>query len=207
MRRATELDGLLDGERPMSRTVLLGQREPSRHLTRAQLPRSLPLEQHHTINRALEARKRAQQCGFARAVRTDQRQHLTGSCAEAHLLDHPLIAELAGQVARFNQLAHCRPRPSSHRKHGPPTSAVMIPTGSSSGAATLRAALSASNNSSAPDSAATGINRAWPVPTSERAMCGAISPTNPTIPLAATAAAVTRLAATTIAARAWPSGR
>jgi hypothetical protein len=53
MWRAAKLDGLLDGERPVFRAILLGQRQPPGHLTRPQLPGGVPFQQDYAIRRAL----------------------------------------------------------------------------------------------------------------------------------------------------------
>ena len=50
---------------------------------------------------------------------------------------------------------------SSHRKNGPPISAVMTPTGSSTGAMTVRDSTSQPTRNAAPKSADAGSTRRW----------------------------------------------
>ena len=66
----------------------------------------------------------------------------------------------------------------------------MMPTGISAGARAVRATVSASSSSSAPNRALAGSRRRWSGPTSSRMMWGTISPTKPMSPEKATAAAV-----------------
>ena len=80
----------------------------------------------------------------------------------------------------------------------------MTPTGSSSGAAMVRARSSASKSKRAPKRALAGMSSRCRAPTRSRATCGETSPTKPIMPPAATPAAVARLAATTTTTRNRP---
>src|SRR5919201_2251230 len=81
-------------------------------------------------------------------------------------------------------------RKSSHRKTGPPITAVMMPTGNSTGANAVRATRSQMIRNAAPNSAAPGSARRWPAPTISRTRCGTMMPTNGTGPPSDTAAPV-----------------
>ena len=60
-----------------------------------------------------------------------------------------------------------------------------MPTGSSSGAMTMRAATSVQTTSTPPSSAATGSTFLWSEPTKSRVKCGTMRPTKPIVPLTA----------------------
>src|SRR4051794_34808243 len=79
-------------------------------------------------------------------------------------------------------------------KYGAPIRAVSSPAGIWAGAITVRPSVSATLTSSAPSRTATGTTRECREPTSERARCGAIRPTNPTMkPTLAAAGVITFL--------------
>src|SRR5690606_39137883 len=92
---------------------------------------------------------------------------------------HHLAAIANAQLARLQNAHDDRPvRASNNRKHGAPTNAVTTPSGSSI-PATLRARVSVSNRNAAPNSRLTGNSRETSAPTSKRATCGTIRPTQP----------------------------
>ena len=83
-----------------------------------------------------------------------------------------------------------RLRINSHRKNGPPTSAVITPTGSSSGDMTVRAPTSHTTRKAAPKHAEAGSTTRWSEPTSKRTRCGMTMPMKPIGPANETAAPV-----------------
>ena len=89
-----------------------------------------------------------------------------------------------------------RARANSHRKNGVPMSAVSTPGGTSM-VAMVRHSVSTASRNAAPSSMASGSSRPKSGPTSRRAACGIRSPTQPMMPLTATAAAVISVAAAT----------
>src|SRR5204863_375821 len=103
------------------------------------------------------------------------------------------VARRAGVAAR--QVAHGDDQLTLHRrsrkaKRGTPTSAVTMPTGSSRGATTVRARVSAVVRRIPPARNAVGNRVRCSRPHRRRHTCGTISPTNPITPATATAAAV-----------------
>ncbi|ABA50457.1 hypothetical protein BURPS1710b_3207 [Burkholderia pseudomallei 1710b] len=94
----------------------------------------------------------------------------------------------------------------SATKNAPPSPAVTMPIGRSSGAASVRAARSAHTSSAAPLNPATGNSRACSAPTSRRHRCGVTSPTKPIAPLTATIAPVANDAITNTSRRIRATG-
>ena len=87
-----------------------------------------------------------------------------------------------------------RPRASSQRKNGAPSTAVRMPSGVSM-RARLRPSVSTSSMNEAPSSIAAGSSRSKFGPTIMRAMCGIIRPIQPITPEIATTLAVISVAA------------
>src|SRR5690606_2947728 len=150
------------------------------------------------------AGKEPQQRALPRAVRPDESHDLARHQLERHADERgsgrlPVVRGVA------RRHVHCRQHPGhgapaatplrerlrSHRKNGPPVNAVTMPTGTSTGAMTVRAKRSASTMNPAPQMRATGGGRWWPGPVTRRAECGTMSPTKPMIPATLTEAAVT----------------
>ncbi len=77
---------------------------------------------------------------------------------------------------------------NSQRKNGPPSSAVMIPTGNSVGGWSIRAAVSQITRNAPPKHSDSGNSQRWSGPTSKRQTCGATRPTKPIGPQIATTA-------------------
>ena len=75
-------------------------------------------------------------------------------------------------------------------KKGAPTRAVMMPTSSSEGRATMRPMTSEATSSEAPASAENGSSQRWSTPTRSRQRWGTTSPTNQIGPATAVAAAL-----------------
>src|SRR5947208_226699 len=179
---------------PLREQVLLALRHDAHHprqipagpvARRASEDLGTPLERWH------EAERRAQQRGFPAAVRPEQGMkfacpHLQRDGAE-RVARGTRIA--AGEVADGDDqlTVHRRSRKANS---GTPSSALTMPTGSSRGATTVRATVSAAARKIPPVRNAVG-NRVWcSRPQTSRQMCGTISPTKPITPATATAAAV-----------------
>lgn len=86
-------------------------------------------------------------------------------------------------------------------KYGAPTREIIRPAGIWAGATTVRPRASATQTSSPPSSIETGITRPCLAPTSDRARCGATSPTKPTTPTAITLSAASTAAIASAANR------
>ena len=84
----------------------------------------------------------------------------------------------------------------SHTKNGPPSIAVIIPTGISVGAMIILASVSHKTRKLAPKNMDAGNNILRSGPTISHTICGTISPTNPIGPLMATTVPVKREAIT-----------
>jgi len=113
--------------------------------------------------REKRAREHTQERGLARAVRPDHDQKAPARELEIHAIEHCGRAERVSHSAGDEQrLVHdgilASSRRSSTRKSGPPTSAVSAPTGSSTGASTIRASVSATTRNAAPASAEAGTS-------------------------------------------------
>jgi hypothetical protein len=104
--------------------------------------------------------ERRQRAGLARAVRADQREYLAWRHAEREVAERVTVGCRMPHVhAAQSQDGRCRHvslRHRTKRKYGPPRSASSAPTGSSSGAASVRAAVSVSTRSAAPASMESG---------------------------------------------------
>ena len=81
---------------------------------------------------------------------------------------------------------------NSQTKKGPPSIAVMTPTGISTGAMRVRLTESHKMRKLAPKNMEHGINKRKSGPTTRRTICGTINPTNPMGPLMATTVPVIR---------------
>src|SRR5690606_29786223 len=133
----------------------------------------------------------AQQRRLARAVGTDKADKFAGLQIEQHGVNEALALDLDRQVLD-GELGHTASRDfqrcatSIQTKNGPPSSAVMTPTGSSIGAKAMRATTSTHTRNTAPMSTETGSTRRWSVPTSIRTTCGMTRPTKPMAPETAT---------------------
>ena len=116
--------------------------------------------------------------------------------------DHPRskpTCERFGAVRAASRPVHrARLRPpcsSRTRNDGTPTAAAMTPTGSCTGATTVRATASASTTNAPPPSALAGSRTAAARAPISRSACGTTSPTKPIAPAVATAAPVASAAA------------
>lgn len=103
------------------------------------------------------------QRGFPNTVGTHYRKHLARSDGEFDVFqDRPAgVAEsyLAELERSCYQKTSCLALLSSQRKNGAPATAVMMPTGRSRGARTVRATASAANRTAPPPIVAKGIKR------------------------------------------------
>ncbi len=71
------------------------------------------------------------------------------------------------------------PLKSNQRKNGPPSSAVITPTGISAGAISTLASVSQNTRNAPPKKKLAGVKNRWSAPISRRQIWGAIIPTNP----------------------------
>src|SRR5207237_10764309 len=138
-----------------------------------------------------QAEGRTHQRCLAAAVRS---QHGV-ALARAHLerASHPTVARGVRVAAR--DAAQGEDQLTVHRRSrnantGTPSRAVTIPTGSSRGAATVRASVSAAASRIPPVRNAVGSKVRCSRPHTRRQTCGTTSPTKPITPATATAAAV-----------------
>src|SRR5690606_25148687 len=146
------------------------------------------------------AEQQPEQRGFAGSVRPEHGVERAGGYGQADVVQGaalragiPEAQVLRGERGR---LAHAGLRVRSTMKIGTPTSAVMTPTGISTGAAIVRAAVSVTSRNTAPPSMDAGRRRRWSLPQRRRTAWGTINPMKPITPQAATVAA-TRSDATT----------
>src|SRR5262249_3837998 len=158
-----------------------------------------------------ETKQRLEQRGFAATVWPKQSKHFAGGERDVEAVTHGTVWITDGKSAAFDihdQVFCILAR--SQIKNGVPTTAVKMPSGSSTSAAG-RASVSMSSRYPPPSRAAVGNSRAKSGPTSERARCGTTRPTQPIMPAVATLAEVVSVAAETIATRsgavAMPSER
>src|SRR5439155_18204597 len=194
VRRASQRGHPAGAEREWQHERLRDHRDSASALAAIDAGEIAAVEERDSGSRREEAGERLEQRRFARAVRpyerdafatfdrqidAAQRQQRTVAGLQAAELDH----------AHKRYPARCRH--SSAKKNGPPMRPVTTPTGSSVGARAIRASRSAATRNAAPVSAAAGMSRAWPGPSTARTRCGATSPTNPTRPASDTAAAPT----------------
>src|SRR5262249_4784247 len=133
----------------------------------------------------------AHQRRLAAAVRTQQGNELSARHAERDVVQrvapHARVAERDVPHLENQYAVH---RLSSNAKRGTPTSAVTMPTGSSRGATTVRASVSARTSSVPPARNDGGRSRRGRPPPGARPECGALSPTHRIPPAPATAPAV-----------------
>src|SRR6266446_6416028 len=179
---------------PLREHVLLALRQDAHHACEVPpgpIGRRASEDLGTTGNGSDEPERRAQQRGFSAAVGTEQgvklaRAHLEGDAQQGV----PRSARIAaGEVADGDDqlTVHRRSRKANR---GTPRSAVTIPTGSSRGATTVRASVSAAARRIPPVRNAVGNSVRWSRPQRRRQTCGTISPTKPITPATATAAAV-----------------
>src|SRR6266567_2348225 len=134
-----------------------------------------------------EAEGRAHQRRLAAAVGSEHRVQLAGRELERDA--HEAVARGVRVTARDaaqrdDQLTvHRRSRKANT---GTPIRAVTIPTGSSRGATTVRARVSAAASRMPPVRNAVGSRVRWSRPHTRRHRCGTTSPTNPITPATAT---------------------
>src|SRR5439155_1765815 len=149
-----------------------------------------PGERHRAALQRRQAEDRASQRRLAAAVRADDGDELTLADRQVDAVErrqaHPGISD--GRVPRLEN--HRSERRRRRAKSGTPTSAVTAPTGSSSGRATVRAAVSASTRNPPLARNTAGRRRRCAGPRAPRSAWGATRPTNPITPQTATLAAV-----------------
>src|SRR5690606_38650277 len=108
------------------------------------------LQKHPPLGRRQLTGKQPEQGALARAVRSDQPYDLSRVETERHRGESgPMPVAVLCPVARsevvdlqrhgVTAIGPRRERLSSHRKNGPPVRAVTMPTGTSTGAITVRA--------------------------------------------------------------------
>src|SRR6266705_1567588 len=138
-----------------------------------------------------EAKGCPQQRGLAAAVGPEQGVKFARAHIERDV--HERVARGARIAAR--EIADGDDQLTVHRRsrkanNGTPSSAVTMPTGSSRGATTVRASVSAAARRTPPARNAVGNRVRCSRPQRRRQTCGTISPTKPITPATATAAAV-----------------
>src|SRR5439155_8935179 len=136
------------------------------------------------------AERRAQQRGFSATVGPEEGVKVTHPDLERDA--EQSVAGSARVAAR--EVADSDDQLTVHRRSrkansGTPSSAVTMPTGSSRGATTVRASVSAAAKRIPPATNAVGNSVRCSRPHRRRHTCGTISPTNPITPATATAAA------------------
>src|SRR5256884_3787420 len=138
-----------------------------------------------------EAKGCPQQRGLAAAVGPEQGMKFARANIERDAHERvPRGARIAaGEIADGDDqlTVHRRSRKANN---GTPSSAVTMPTGSSRGATTVRASVSAAARRTPPARNAVGDRVRCSRPQRRRQTCGTISPTKPITPATATAAAV-----------------
>src|SRR5690606_19233203 len=178
-----------DGEREL--LVLRHDADAAGQLTRRPLRQRAPRVTRLARLRRERAEQHPEQRGLARAVGAEDRVHAAGRHVEVHAVQRgrggARVRE--AQAARGEDGAHTRLLASSSTNTGTPISAVMTPTGSSAGAASVRAAVSATSRNAAPASSDAGSRKRWSLPQASRRACGMIRPMKPMTPHAATLAA------------------
>src|SRR4051794_15978501 len=153
--------------------------------------------------RLQKAEDGAEERGLAAAIRAEHAHRFPGGEREADVPAHRVARKPERKMLNLQRHQLRRARANSHRKNGVPMSAVSTPGGTSI-VAIVRQSVSTPRRNAAPRSMASGSNRPKSGPTSSRAACGMSSPTQPMIPLTATAAAVIKVAAATISVRSLP---
>ena len=129
------------------------------------------------------ARQEPQQRRFAGAVGSDQGDDFAGFDRERDAVEDIAAVDPYHGLGGFDQRAHKvatdRCRSNKARKNGAPIAAVMMPIGTSAGAASTRAAVSAQSSRAPPSSIDAGSSRRWAGPTRSRNRCGTTMPTKP----------------------------
>src|SRR5688572_7997932 len=147
-----------------------------------------------------QAEQGAEKRRLAAAVRTEDAHYFACRHSEAHVATDDAAGEPEGKVFYSEHYQLLRARAKSQRKKGVPISAVRTPGGTSI-VAIVRQSVSTASRNAAPSSMASGSSRPKSGPTRRRAACGIRSPTQPMMPLTATAAAVMSVAAATTTMR------
>src|SRR3989442_962634 len=206
MRVAAEEHRFADALR---KEVVLTLRDDA-HQARQILPRPHRCRTASNAGTAHEGRQRTQgeshERGFAAPIGAKHRVEFAQADRQRHVSQRvvrgPRVAianVLEPEHHDFPRIAHAVhaivQRRSRNANTGTPISAVTTPTGSSRGATTVRASVSANASSAPPPRKAAGSKARCRWPQVSRAMCGPTSPTNPMTPETATAAAVRRDAA------------
>src|SRR5215472_9131338 len=171
--------------------VLQQQGDAAREIGAGEVAQRDAVERHRARLRRAQPGERVDEAGLPRAVAPEQ---------------GPALPRLEREVERAHQLGaacgegqlrggeHQRSLARSRRSTGTPIIAVSTPTGSSAGAATVRASVSASASRLPPRQAASGMSSAWRCTPESRRRCGTTSPTKPIAPPSSTAVAVATLA-------------
>ena len=163
VRRAAERDDLGDPEAGGVLHVLLGEGDDPRAFASAQRGEVAVAEARRPGIRSLDAGDEVQERALAGAVRAEERADGRAGHGAVDVVDdepasageaHPVGVEGAGAV-RVGHVS-LRSRSMSTANTGPPTSAVTMPTGSSRGSNSVRAAVSAHTRKIAPASADSG---------------------------------------------------
>src|SRR6185436_19484856 len=130
------------------------------------------------------------------SVRTEHGDETAGGNSRGHARQRVAgrIGIAIGNVGQLQRHATVQRR-NNNANTGTPISAVTTPTGSSLGATTVRASVSAIASRAPPPMKDAGSNARWRCPQVPRARCGTMSPTKPMTPETATAAAVSSEAA------------
>jgi len=162
-RRAAERHHLAHAERKGHGRVLRHHGDALRDLAPRQPGQRTAGERDLARVRAKRPRERAEQRGLARAVRSGDDHEPPGLERQVHSAQHRHAPERVRDPARGDERgAHdgsrASSRRSSTRNSGPPTSEVSAPTGSSVGASTTRASVSATSRNAAPASADAGTS-------------------------------------------------
>src|SRR2546423_10590382 len=195
-------DELPDARGKQQRTFLLDHSDTLRAHSRSKGMCDEAVEQDAPRQRLQCAGDQFEQRGLATGVGPENGDNFSGTSLEAVGLEREKrslrgirgigIADLfdaqanIGAGARVTGLpcgktvasaAHASLRRKRYIKRGAPASAVMAPTGSSEGATTVRASVSATTKAMAPPKAAVGNKTRWSEPNSRRITWGTSRPT------------------------------
>src|SRR5881296_1728543 len=157
--RAAAEEDVLGHRHPGWNLRLLGKhRHPPRELPRAEGRGVLVADADLTLERN-QAGDRAQDAGFARAVGPDEGHPLPRCDREVEFGDHghALVRDREPGQTYLAHNAAARVERSTAMKKGAPRNAVMTPIGSSAGATTVRAAVSARTRKAAPKRSESGM--------------------------------------------------
>src|ERR687896_1314425 len=143
-----------------------------------------------------QAEDGAKQSRLSAAVGPEHAHDFSGTEGEAHVAADSAAGKPEGERIDGEHHHGLRASAKSQRKNGVPISAVSTPGGTSI-VAMVRQRVSTASRNAAPSSMASGSRRAKSGPTRSRAACGMRRPTQPMMPLTATAAAVISVAAAT----------